>query len=160
MIPQTVRCACLAAAVAVAGFGAAGMPAAAEGVLDGLLSRMGLRSHDDGIAASNGRIEAQSVDVAAKYAGRLTQVLVAEGQTVAPGDVIARIDDRDVIRPWADTAGAKLGFLKGDVKTDGVEDLNCAVVVRGNIKTAKIVAILAGFAVPTTAAQPQFNFWS
>ena len=65
-----------------------------------------------------------------------------------------------VIRPWADTAGAKLGFLKGDVKTDGVEDLNCAVVVRGNIKTAKIVAILAGFAVPTTAAQPQFNFWS
>ncbi|WP_420343126.1 HlyD family secretion protein [Paenirhodobacter sp.] len=96
MIPQTVRYACLAAAVAVAGFGAAGMPAAAEGVIDGLLTRMGLRSHDDGIAASNGRIEAQSVDVAAKYAGRLTQVLVAEGQTVAPGDVIARIDDRDV----------------------------------------------------------------
>ena len=77
-----------------------------------------------------------------------------------PCGLPVRIDDRDVIRPWADTAGAKLGFLKGDVKTDGVEDLNCAVVVRGNIKTAKIVAILAGFAVPTTAAQPQFNFWS
>jgi len=32
--------------------------------------------------------------------------------------------------------------------------------VRGNIKTAKVAAILAGFVVPTTAAQPQFAFWS
>ena len=53
-----------------------------------------------------------------------------------------------------------LGFLKGDVKTDGVEDVNCAVVVRGNVKTAKVVAILASFVVPTTAAQPQFAYWS
>ena len=56
--------------------------------------------------------------------------------------------------------GARLGFLKGDVKTDGVEDVNCAVVVRGNVKTAKVVAILASFVVPTTAAQPQFAYWS
>ena len=68
------------------------------------------------------------------------------------------MDDRDVIRPWTDTAGARLGFLKGDWKTDGVEDVNCAVVVRGNIKTAKVP--LAGFAVPTTAPQVQFAFWS
>lgn len=77
-----------------------------------------------------------------------------------PSGLPVRVDDRDVIRPWADVAGAKLGFLKGDWKTDGVEDVNCSVVVRGNPKTAKIVAILASFVVPTTAAQPQFNFWS
>ena len=77
-----------------------------------------------------------------------------------PSGLPVRVDDRDVIRPWADVAGARLGFLKGDVKTDGVEDANCAVVVRGNVKTAKVQAILATFAVPTTAAQPQFNFWS
>lgn len=77
-----------------------------------------------------------------------------------PSGLPVRIDDRDVIRPWADVSGAKLGFLKGDVKTDGVEDANCAVVVRGNVKTAKIVAILASFVVPTTAPQPQFNYWS
>lgn len=77
-----------------------------------------------------------------------------------PCGLPVRIDDRDVIRPWADVAGARLGFLKGDVKTDGVEDVNCAVVVRGNVKTAKVVAILASFVVPTTAAQPQFAFWS
>ncbi|GAB3988856.1 hypothetical protein [Nocardioides marmoraquaticus] len=75
-----------------------------------------------------------------------------------PSGLPVRIDDRDVIRPWADTAGARLGFLKGDVKLNDAEDLNCAVVVRGNIKTAKVP--LAGFAVPTTAAQPQFAFWS
>lgn len=74
-----------------------------------------------------------------------------------PCGLPVRVDDRDVIRPWTDTAGAKLGFLKGDVKTDGVEDANCSVIVRGNIKTAKLPLALT---VPTTAAQPQFNFWS
>lgn len=77
-----------------------------------------------------------------------------------PSGLPVRVDDRDVIKPWADVAGAKLGFLKGDWKTDGVEDVNCAFIARGNIKTAKVVAILATFVVPTTAAQPQFNFWS
>lgn len=75
-----------------------------------------------------------------------------------PCGLPVRIDDRDVIRPWADTAGARLGFLKGDVKTDGVEDANCAVVTRGNVITAKVP--LAGFAVPSTAPQVQFAFWS
>lgn len=77
-----------------------------------------------------------------------------------PCGLPVRVDDRDVIRPWADVAGAKLGFLKGDVKTDGVEDANCAVIVAGDIKTAKVQAILATFAVPTTAATPRFTFWS
>lgn len=77
-----------------------------------------------------------------------------------PCGLPVRVDDRDVIRPWADVAGAKLGFLKGDVKTDGVEDVDCSVIVHGNAKVAKVQAILAGFAVPTTAPQPQFNFWS
>ena len=65
--------------------------------------------------------------------------------------------DRDVIRPWTDTAGERLGFLKGDVKTDGVEDVNCAVVVRGNIRVERVP--LDGFHQPTTVAQPQFLFW-
>ena len=75
-----------------------------------------------------------------------------------PSGLPVNVADRDVIKPWTDTAGAVLGFLKGDHKTDGVEDVNCAVVVRGNIKTAKVP--LAGFAVPATAPQPRFAFWS
>lgn len=66
-----------------------------------------------------------------------------------------RIDDRDVIRPWADVAGAVLGFLKGDHKTDGVEDVNCAVVYRGSIKPANVPVT---FTVPTTAPQARFFF--
>lgn len=71
-------------------------PVRAEGFLDSVLVKLGLRAADTGIANSNGRIEAQSVDVASKYAGRVTEVLVNEGQTVQPGEVIAKIDDRDV----------------------------------------------------------------
>ena len=74
-----------------------------------------------------------------------------------PSGTPVRIDDRDDIRPWADVSGARLGFLKGDWKTDGVEDVNVSVVVRGNIKTAKLPIALT---VPTTAPQPQFAFWS
>jgi len=46
----------------------------------------------DGFARSNGRIEAERVDVALKFPGRIVEVLVDEGQMVAAGEVIARID--------------------------------------------------------------------
>jgi HlyD family secretion protein len=45
----------------------------------------------NGIVKSNGRIEATQVDVSAKYAGRLAQVTVKEGDEVTAGQVIARI---------------------------------------------------------------------
>lgn len=43
-------------------------------------------------ASSNGRIEAERVDIAAKLAGRLKEVLVKEGDTVTAGQVLARMD--------------------------------------------------------------------
>jgi HlyD family secretion protein len=45
-----------------------------------------------GIAGGNGRLEAQEVDVVAKYAGRLKTVTVDEGDTVEAGQVVATID--------------------------------------------------------------------
>ncbi|MCW5771816.1 MAG: HlyD family efflux transporter periplasmic adaptor subunit [Rhodospirillaceae bacterium] len=53
-----------------------------------------LRGSDlpDGIARANGRLDAEQVDVATKYAGRIAAVLVEEGQTVEAGAVIARMD--------------------------------------------------------------------
>lgn len=74
-----------------------------------------------------------------------------------PSGLPVRIDDLDDIRPWADVAGAKLGFLKGDWKTDGVEDVNVAVITRGNIKIANLPI---AFTEPATAAQPRFFFGS
>lgn len=49
----------------------------------------------DGFARSNGRIEAERIDIAAKYAGRLEEVLVAEGQMVEAGDVVAVMDSAE-----------------------------------------------------------------
>ena len=49
-----------------------------------------------GIASANGRIEAEPVDVATKYAGRLEAVLVDEGAMVRAGQVMARMDTREL----------------------------------------------------------------
>ncbi|AWM42315.1 glycoside hydrolase family 43 [Gemmata obscuriglobus] len=46
----------------------------------------------EGFASSNGRIEAVEIDVAAKTAGRLKEVLVNEGDFVTAGQVLARMD--------------------------------------------------------------------
>lgn len=73
-----------------------------------------------------------------------------------PSGLPLRVDDLDNIRPWADVAGAKLGFLKGDHKVSGATgdtSVNVAFITRGNIKLSKLPVALT---VPATAVQPQF----
>lgn len=73
-----------------------------------------------------------------------------------PSGLPVRVDELDNIRPWADVAGARLGFLKGDFKVTGASgdtQVNVAFVTRGNINVAKLPV---AFTAPTTAAQPQF----
>ena len=50
----------------------------------------------EGIAASNGRIEAEQVDVATKYAGRVEEVRVDEGDFVTAGQVLAWMNDAQI----------------------------------------------------------------
>jgi HlyD family secretion protein len=50
----------------------------------------------DDIALGNGRIEAQEIHIAAKYAGRLAEISVEEGDMVAAGQVLARIDTTEL----------------------------------------------------------------
>ncbi|HUN58393.1 MAG TPA: HlyD family efflux transporter periplasmic adaptor subunit [Candidatus Binataceae bacterium] len=45
-----------------------------------------------GIAGGNGRLEAKQVDIAAKYPGRIKEVLVDEGDMVDAGQVVATMD--------------------------------------------------------------------
>jgi HlyD family secretion protein len=45
-----------------------------------------------GIAGSNGRLEGKQVDIAAKYEGRIAEVLADEGDTVEAGQVVAKMD--------------------------------------------------------------------
>lgn len=50
----------------------------------------------DYIASGNGRIEAQEVHVAAKYASRVAEVLVDEGDVVEAGQPLARMDTMEL----------------------------------------------------------------
>jgi HlyD family secretion protein len=50
----------------------------------------------DGLVSGNGRIESNQVDIAAKSAGRVREVLVQEGDLVAAGQVLARMDTMEL----------------------------------------------------------------
>ena len=49
-----------------------------------------------GLSTGNGRIEAEQVDVATKYPGRITRILVDEGEMVMAGEVVARMDTAEL----------------------------------------------------------------
>ncbi|EJJ26276.1 multidrug resistance efflux pump [Rhizobium sp. CF142] len=71
---------------------------------EALWNKMTGRGLPENVSMSNGRIEAQQVLISAKFAGRLADVLVDEGQIVDAGAPIARIDTADLD---AQLAGAK-----------------------------------------------------
>ncbi|NBN77791.1 HlyD family efflux transporter periplasmic adaptor subunit [Microvirga tunisiensis] len=50
----------------------------------------------EGLATANGRIEAETVQIASKTGGRVLEVLVAEGDLVRTGQVLARVDTSEL----------------------------------------------------------------
>jgi len=54
--------------------------------------RFGVASLPPGIASGNGRIEAVEIDISTKSPGRIRDILVAEGDFVTAGQVLARMD--------------------------------------------------------------------
>jgi HlyD family secretion protein len=59
-------------------------------------TQLGTNPLPPGIAFSNGRLEADRIDIATKLAGRIKAVLVQEGDTVAAGQVLARMDTTEL----------------------------------------------------------------
>jgi HlyD family secretion protein len=49
-----------------------------------------------GIAFGNGRIEADEIDIDTKFAGRIAEMLADEGDMVKAGQLLARMDSRDL----------------------------------------------------------------
>jgi len=49
-----------------------------------------------GFAFGNGRLEADPIDIDTKFAGRIAQIMVDEGDTVTIGQIVARMDTRDL----------------------------------------------------------------
>ncbi|WP_420559825.1 HlyD family secretion protein [Tepidicaulis sp.] len=50
----------------------------------------------EGIAWGNGRIEADETDIATKYAGRVSEIFVDEGDMVEAGQLLARMDTEEL----------------------------------------------------------------
>jgi HlyD family secretion protein len=68
---------------------------------------------DEGLAGGNGRIEATEIDVAAKIAGRIKEILVREGDFVTAGQVVAMMDT-DVLEAQLREAKARLQQAQSD----------------------------------------------
>ncbi|MFO7189662.1 MAG: HlyD family efflux transporter periplasmic adaptor subunit [Pseudomonadota bacterium] len=68
------------------------------------------------IVSANGRIEAVEIDVAAKTAGRVAEILVREGEFVTAGQVVARIDT-EVLEAQLRAAEAELARARAAVAT-------------------------------------------
>lgn len=49
-----------------------------------------------GISWGNGRIEADEIDIDTKFAGRIAEMLADEGDMVAAGQIVARMDTKDL----------------------------------------------------------------
>jgi HlyD family secretion protein len=50
----------------------------------------------DGVVAANGRLEANQVEIAAKLAGRIIEVVPREGDMIDAGAVVARLDKAEI----------------------------------------------------------------
>ena len=60
-----------------------------------------------GFAKTNGRIEAERIDIATKFAGRLESVLVKEGDVVEAGQVLAKLDTAEIDAQLKEAEAAK-----------------------------------------------------
>jgi len=58
--------------------------------------RFGIQQEGEGLVSGNGRIEAVEIDVAARLAGRLKEILVREGEFVTAGQVVAQMDTQSL----------------------------------------------------------------
>lgn len=54
------------------------------------------RALPEGIVEGNGRVEADEIQIATKYAGRVAEIKFQEGDLVTSGQVIARMDTREL----------------------------------------------------------------
>ena len=82
-----------------------------------------------GIAKTNGRLEAEQVEIATKYPGRIAVVLAKEGDMVHAGDVLARMDTAEL--------EAQLQAAKAQVRRNESEKTMAeALIVRAHQRAA------------------------
>jgi HlyD family secretion protein len=103
----------------------------------------------EGFARSNGRIEATEIDVAAKIAGRIDEILVDEGDFVTAGQVLAKMDT-DVLEAQLREAQARLEEAQIAVGTAKAQ------VAQREAEKAAAEAVVSQRAAEYDAAQKRF----
>lgn len=98
--------------------------AQAQPRLKSLIARLRGSKLPEGIAQSNGRLEATQVDISSKYAGRLSEVNVEEGSPVKVGRVVAKVSSPEM--------EAQLRAARADVQKakDAVASAEAEIVTR------------------------------
>lgn len=87
----------------------------------------------EGFARANGRIEVERADVSTKYPGRVAEILVREGDAVARGDVVARMDTAETV---AQVAAARAAVRRAE---EGVSRAKAEVAIRAaDLKLAEV----------------------
>src|SRR3546814_2128976 len=86
----------------------------------------------DYIASGNGRIEAEEVHVATKYAGRVAEVLVNEGDMVEAGQLLARMDTAEL---RAELAAARASIAQAE---ENVVEARAQIVQRSEEHTTEL----------------------
>ncbi len=101
----------------------------------------------DGIAMSNGRLEAERIEIATKLPGRVAEVLVAEGDWVEPGQLVARLD--------TDELEAKLHQAQASVLQAQQQKLQAEALLRQ--RRSELETAEANFARVNQLADDGFN---
>ncbi|HEY7006478.1 MAG TPA: HlyD family efflux transporter periplasmic adaptor subunit [Sphingomicrobium sp.] len=96
----------------------------------------------DGIASGNGRLEANELFISSKYPGRIKEVLVNEGDTVNPGQIVARLDTEE-LEANLRQAEAQIAEARG-TEAAARADIGTKVA-QVNMRSAQIVAKQADY---------------
>lgn len=78
--------------------------------------RFGRKDEYKGLVSGNGRIEAVEIDVAAKMAGRVKDIIVREGDLVTAGQIVAQLDT-EALEAQRRQAEAQLRQAQSSVET-------------------------------------------
>ncbi len=108
------------------------------------------RGLGDGFASGNGRIEATEFDVASKIAGRITEILVEEGDFVTAGQILARMDTQ--------VLEAQLAQAKAQVRQAGhATRAATAVVAQRESEKATAEAVVTQREVELSKTEREFR---
>ena len=93
----------------------------------------------DGLFVGNGRVEGTEVKVAAKYSGRITEIIPKEGDDVGNGTIIVRLDNREALASLAEARAKyeQIQHVAHSAKADIERRTNELAFAEGQLKRTR-----------------------